>query len=107
MGEELRLFRAGFNRSLRVESRQERITGDAGAILVREVIERLGLGRWLKGRLVGPRNPRLITHPQLELVHTSVLLLAQGWRDQDDADLLRHDPVARLGRCPRAEASPP
>jgi len=54
MGEELGLFRADFNRPLRVESRPERITGDVGAVLVREVIERLGIGRRLEDRLIDP-----------------------------------------------------
>ena len=96
MGEKDTLFRAEFNRSLRIETREERITGDSGAILLREVMERLGLGRWLQDRLVDPRNPLTITHPQIELINTAVLMFAQGWRDQDDADLLRDDPVFRL-----------
>ena len=106
MGEELSLFRADFNGSLRIESREERITGDSGAILLREVLERLGLGRWIERRLFDPRNPDLITHPQIELVNTSLLLLAQGWRDQDDADLLRDDPVFRLAVSKRRGIGP-
>lgn len=106
MGEELTLFRAEFNGSLRVESRQERITGDSGAILLREVMERLGVRQWLQDRLVDPRNPLLITHPQIELVNTVVLLFAQGWRDQDDADLMRRDPVFRLAVSERRGVAP-
>src|SRR5216684_2788876 len=94
MGEEnLALFRAEFNRSLRVESRPERLTSEAGAVVLREVLERLGLVDWLVGRLVDRRDPELITHPLSELLHTALLLLGQGWRDQDDADALRHDAV--------------
>ncbi len=106
MGEELTLFRAEFNRSLRIESREERITGDSGAILLREVMERLGLERWLQDHLVDPRNPLTITHPQIELINTAVLLFAQGWRDQDDADLLRDDPVFRLAVSKRRGVAP-
>lgn len=106
MGEELSLFRAEFNGSLRIESREERITGDSGVILIREVMERLGLERWLEDRLFDPRNPDLITHPQIELVNTAVMLFAQGWRDQDDADLLRDDPVFRLAVSKRRGVSP-
>jgi len=96
MGEELSLFRAEFNGSLRMESREERLTGDAGVVLLREVVERLGISRWLTKRLVDPRSPLLMTHPLSELLNTSLLLLAQGWRDQDDADTLRNDPALRL-----------
>lgn len=96
MGEELTLFRPEFNRSIRIESRPERLTSESGAIVLRDVMERLGLGKWIEERLWDPRNPKLITHPQVELLRTLVLLLAQGWRDQDDADPLREDGVLRL-----------
>jgi len=43
MGEELTLFRAAFNGSLRIESRGEHLTSEAGAVFLREVIERLGI----------------------------------------------------------------
>jgi len=38
------------------------------------------------------------------LIRTSLLLVAQGWRDHDDADALRHDPALRLaGQVPRRD----
>lgn len=40
MGETLQSVIPGFNRSLRVESRADRLTGDPGAVLLREVLER-------------------------------------------------------------------
>ncbi len=106
MGEEHTLFRTEFNRSLRIEARPERLTAEAGTILLREAMDRLGLSRWLTSRLTDPRNPELITHPLSELLHTSLFLLAQGWRDQDDADTLRHDPVLRLSVSERRGISP-
>jgi len=105
MGEELTLFRAEFNSSIRLESRPERLTSESGAVVLRDVMERLRLGEWLKERLQDPRNPKLITHPQIELLRTSVLLLAQGWRDQDDADPLREDGVLRLAVSERRGVS--
>ena len=36
MGETLQPVTASFNRSLRIESRVERLTGDPGAVLVRD-----------------------------------------------------------------------
>ena len=106
MGEELTLFRAEFNSSIRIESRPEHLTADPGALVLREVVERLGLGRWLEERLLDPRDPRLITHPFVELVYTGLLLYAQGWHDQDDADALRDDPVLRLAVSTRRGVSP-
>lgn len=106
MGEELTLFRPEFNHSIRIESRPERLTAESGAIVLRDVMERLRLGEWLEERLQDRRNPDRITHPQIELLRTLVLLLAQGWRDQDDADPLREDGVLRLAVSKRRGVSP-
>lgn len=106
MGETLTLFRPEFNRSLVIEARPERLTGECGAVLLREAGERLGLFRWLNERLVDPRNPALITHPLPELVRTALFLFAQGWRDRDDADTVRHDPVLRMAVSERRGTAP-
>lgn len=97
MGEaKKQLFVPGFNGSIRVEGRPERLTSDAGALLMRETMDRLGVIEWLTERIGDPRNPLLITHPLEELLRTEISLLAQGWRDRDDADYLRDDPILRL-----------
>lgn len=106
MGEDLPLFQPEFNGSIRVEARAERLTAEAGAVLIREVIEHLGIGRFLADRLHDPRRPDLITHPLVELLHTELIMLAQGWRDRDDADALRDDPVMRLAVSERRGISP-
>lgn len=106
MGEALTLFRPEFNRSLVIEARPERLTQECGAVLLREAGERLGLFRWLTDGLVDPRNPALITHPLPELVRTALFLFAQGWRDQDDADAVRHDPVLRMAVSERRGTGP-
>ncbi len=100
------LFAAGFNGSIRVEGRPERLTAEAGALLLRETMERLGIIRWLTDRLEDPRKPELVTHPLDELLRTNLLLLAQGWRDHDDADFLRDDPVLRLAVLNRRGIGP-
>lgn len=106
MGEELSLFQPEFNGSIRVEARAERLTSDAGAVLLREVLERLGITQWLAERLVDSRRPDLVTHPLAELLNTSLLMLGQGWRDQDDADSLRDDAVFRLAVSGRRGIAP-
>jgi Transposase DDE domain group 1 len=105
LGEELTLFRPEFNGSLRVEARAERLSSEAGAIVLREVVERYGITKWLAKRLEDPRSPDLITHPLDELLNTWLLLLGQGWRDRDDADTLRDDPVMRLAVSQRRGAA--
>jgi Transposase DDE domain group 1 len=100
------LFTPDFNRSVQVEAREERLSSDAGALLLREAFSRLGMDEFFSGSLVDPRRQDLITHPQLELLRSHLLLLAQGWQDQDDADLLRDDPVMRLAVSQRRGPSP-
>jgi hypothetical protein len=96
MGEILTDFSLKFNGSVKLEARAERLTSEAGAVLLREVDERLGLTRWLGETLTDTREESRITHSLRELVRTHLLLLAQGWRDQDDADALREDAALRL-----------
>lgn len=96
MGETLPLFTTSFNRGLAIESRAEHLTGDAGAIVQRELLERSGIIPWLVARLEDPRRAECVTYPLAELLRTVLMLLGQGWRDQDDADALRHDPALRL-----------
>lgn len=106
MGEELTLLPLEFNRSIRIEARSERMTAEPGALLLREAMERLGITAWLVEKLADPREAELVTHPMAELLNTAVLLLAQGWRDGDDADALRDDPAMRLAVSTRRGIAP-
>lgn len=99
------LFRPDFNRAVRVQASSSVVTGDAGALVVREVADRLGYAEAF-ARVLDHRAQHLVTHPLVELVMTRVLLLAQGWQDQDDADLLRHDPAFRLAVSTRRGTAP-
>jgi hypothetical protein len=96
MGETLPLFRSSFNKSLRIESRPDRLTAEPGAIVLREIMQRTRIIEWLVERLSDPRNADKVTYPLADLLRTILLLLGQGWRDQDDADALRHDAGLRL-----------
>ena len=106
MGEQYQFEGPGFNRSIRIEARGERQSSDSGALAVREVLEKLKLSEWLKRRLDDPRQADLVTHPTLELLNTYLLLQAQGWHDEDDADRLRDDPVLRLAVSTRRGQAP-
>jgi hypothetical protein len=106
MGEILTDFSLEFNGSVKLEARAERLTSEAGAVLLREVDERLGLTRWLGERLSDTRDEKRITHSLRELVRTGLLLLGQGWRDHDDADALRQDAALRLAVSDRKSSVP-
>lgn len=107
MGEEQgTLFSPEYNRSIQVEARPEKLTCDAGALLMRELMERLGYGELLQKHLTDPRNPGQVTHPQAELLRTALLLLVQGWSNQSDVGLLRSDPALRLAVSSRRGERP-
>ena len=106
MGETLQPVSPRFNRSLRVESRPDRLTGDPGAVVLREVMEASGIVPWMTSQLNDPRSQADVTHDLASLIRSSVLLAAQGWRDHDDADALRHDPAFRLAASSAAGLTP-
>jgi hypothetical protein len=106
MGETLQPVTPRFNRSLRVECREDRLTGEPGAVLLREVLEASGIVRWLGARLMDPRRQADVVHDLPSLLRTTVLLAAQGWRDHDDADALRQDPAMRLACSSSAGLTP-
>lgn len=95
-----------FNRSIRIEGRPEKLTGDAGVSALRPIDHQLGITAWLADHLIDPRNQDLITHPFVERLRSRLYLRAQGWRDADDADALRPDPALRLGVSERRGIAP-
>jgi hypothetical protein len=84
MGEILNDFGLEFNGSVKLEAREERLTSEAGAVLSREVDERLGLTRWLGEGLKDTRDEKRITHsrtdPSLHLTQDGV-----GWPEGAEA----------------------
>ncbi|HEU4323695.1 MAG TPA: IS1380 family transposase [Roseiflexaceae bacterium] len=112
MGEEQgTLFSPEYNHAIRVEARPEKLTSDAGVLVMREVMDRLGYSKLFARHLTDPRVPGRVKHPQIELLRTTLLLLAQGWSEQSDVGLLREDPAfrtavsSRRGQWPLREAA--
>ncbi len=89
-------FEPSFNRAIKVRSRDERITSDAGVLLVREADERLGLVESLAGRLCDKRDPRKIRYKLSELLRERLYALALNYSVSDDLDRLAHDPAFRI-----------
>ncbi len=56
------LFRPDFNRAVRVEVARSGVTGDAGALVLRALAERLGFPAAFRGFL-DHRRACLVTHP--------------------------------------------
>jgi hypothetical protein len=89
-------FEPSFNRAVKVQSRDQRLSSDAGAVLLREADHRLGLVESLAAGLRDPRNPEKIRYTQAELLRERIYALALGYGAEDDLDLLAHDPVLKV-----------
>lgn len=65
-------------------------------MLLRAVDDAVGVTRQLAQDLHDPRDPALVQHRLSELLRTRLKMIALGYRDQGDAELLSRDPVLRL-----------
>jgi hypothetical protein len=89
-----------------------RLTSDAGAILLREVGERIGLFEAISDVIPDPQHPVFIIHDQKSMIAQRVIAIALGYEDLNDHQTLRSDPALQLaaGCVPDEEltlASPP
>jgi hypothetical protein len=78
-------------RKIQVSFTGGNVTSDGGILLLREADRRLGLVAALDGVLTDPRDPLLITHPQVDLLRQRIYGLALGYEDLNDHDTLRGD----------------
>jgi hypothetical protein len=69
------------------------ISSNGGALLLRQVDERLGMSRSFAALLEDHRDPRRRRHDRVEQIRQRVYQIALGYEDCNDADLLRYDPV--------------
>jgi hypothetical protein len=78
------------------------LTSDAGALLLRQLDDRLGLTRRLAGCLADRRDPAKVRHDLRALLRQRIYQIALGYEDCNDADRLRADPALKLavGRAP-------
>ena len=90
------LFELDFNRSVKVAGTDERLTSDAGLVLLRQADHRLGLTESLGARLHDPRNQHKIRYTLVELLRERLYAMAVGYEAQDDLDRLAHDPALRM-----------
>jgi len=100
------LFEPSFNRAVKVEASDDRITSDGGFVLLREADHRLGLTEYLAQRLVDPRDPDLIRYELVELLRERLYALALGYAAQDVADRLAHDPAMKMSAWNRRGGQP-
>lgn len=68
MGERPEPFATGFNKSIRVASRTERLTGDAGVLVLRKIMDRSGIVEWMIPQPKDPRRREDVVHDRASLI---------------------------------------
>jgi hypothetical protein len=79
-----------------------RLTTDAGALILREIADRLGIVDALSAVIPDPRHPIFTVHDQRTLIAQRVTAIALGYEDLNDHRTLRHDPALQVaaGKVP-------
>ena len=112
MGETLTTWSPSCNGSVNVQLSGDATTSDAGALLLREALDRSGVIEAMEDHLVDPRDPLRVRHSLASQIRTVVLQRAMGWYDLSDTDTLRKDPLWHLagsdarGLTPLGQACP-
>ncbi len=97
MGEkENKPFQLSFNGLLKVDFQGSRVTSDGGLILIRELDERLGLGKLIEEHLSDSRQGVNKKFPLADLLRQSVYSRLAGYADLNDAVQVSSDPTFRL-----------
>lgn len=89
------LFEPEFNRSIKVQSTDHRLTSNSGVVLLREADHRLGLLASIAENIADPRRDDRIRYTMTELLRERVYAMSLGYEAQDDLDRLAHDPAFR------------
>jgi hypothetical protein len=100
------LFEPSFNRAVKVLATDDRLTSDAGLLLLREADHRLGITEALAIRLHDPRREDRIRYQLVELLRERIYALAVGYPAQDDADRMAHDPAMKMAAWNRPGEQP-
>jgi hypothetical protein len=86
-------FQGVGGRRVQAEFNGGHITSDGGALLLRELDERLGICHRFARCFEDHRDPDFIEHTVLELVRQRVYGVALGYEDLNDHEDLRRDPL--------------
>ena len=80
-------------------------SANGGLLTLREIEQRIGIAAHLAAPIADPREPTQVTHQIEDVIRFRMLMIAAGYEDGNDADVLRHDPMFKLamGRLPTSE----
>ena len=89
-------MKTSFNASVNLSLSNQANSSDAGALLVREVLENSQVMNFLADHLTDSRDPVRIVHSLTSQMRTVILQRALGWFDQSDTQVLAGDPLWHL-----------
>lgn len=89
-------FEPDFNRAVKLEFSDHRITSNAGVLLLREADFQLNLTASISQNMVDTRRQDAIRYTLGDLLRERIYAMAMGYSNQDDLDRLAHDPAFRL-----------
>jgi hypothetical protein len=89
-------FTAHFSRRVQAEFTAGRVSSDGGALLLREVDQRINLLGRLSSCFSDGRSPVLVKHQLSEMLAQRIYGLALGYEDLNDHEQLRSDPLLGL-----------
>jgi hypothetical protein len=83
-----------------------RLSSDGGVVVLREAALRLGLAEAISAPLKDVRDPARVQHSYADMVLSRMVMIAAGYEDCDDIDVLRSDPAFKIaiGRAPDSGA---
>ncbi len=94
-------FEPAFNQSIKIQGGDDRLTSDAGVLLLRDADHRLGLIESLASGLHDARDRDQVRYQLPELLRQRIYSFALGYTAQDDLDRLAHDPAMRMSSWDR------
>jgi hypothetical protein len=82
------------------------LTSDAGVLVLAEIDRRLRISERLAGCLEDRRDPERVRHSFAEMIRFRALMIAAGYPDANDCDILRSDPAFKMAgdRLPESGA---
>jgi hypothetical protein len=89
-------FEPDFNRCVKVEFSDHRITSNAGVLLLRDADFKLNLTSSITANMIDTRQASAIRYQLGDLLRERVYAMAMGYSAQDDVDRLAHDPAFRI-----------
>ena len=79
-------------------------SSDGGLLLLRQAESKIGVCRRLAEVMPDHRNQSRVRHEMFELVAARAFAISCGYKDGNDFNRLRHDPLLKMavGRCPES-----